>query len=551
MATIDKINVNGTEYELTGSDTKVKQSPVSTDANYELLLSNSASNTEETNKVGKDSGAIYNPSKKSVTFGSRAGTTGSYSQAEGLSVTASGTYSHAEGAYTTASNTYTHAEGDHSIASGSSCSHAEGRYATASGSYGSHAEGNYTTASADCSHAEGTITTASGDYSHAEGSNTTAQRRSQHVFGEYNKLDTGGTNRTTRGDYVEIVGNGTSSARSNARTLDWDGNETLAGSLTASTTLTIGSRKANQTIGTNSYAQGYNVTASGNYSHAEGGDTTASGSYSHAEGYNTTAQRAYQHVFGKYNIVDTEGADGTKEGEYIEIVGNGAWYSDDDIIRSNARTLDWDGNEWLAGGLTTNGDVIIKSNNSTGSGLSTTDCLTYDSSYNKLKLKSTTDTNDQDYILLDPNSENSTTIELCGHDSQHNYSLTTITPYDIIFSTNQSGSAKSLKNDMLPITGSNSNYSWIKFPTSKYAIIWGRKTATYTGRGNTQSITLNNYPFTLTNPVAQVTGNLAGIVDTQVLYVNTTGTSAEVYVRGSTSSNVTATLYVTVCGTYS
>ena len=55
----------------------------------------------------------------------------------------------------------------------------------------------------------------------------------RYVFGEFNVLDTGGTNNTTRGTYVEIVGKGTgNNARSNARTLDWSGNETLAGSIT-------------------------------------------------------------------------------------------------------------------------------------------------------------------------------------------------------------------------------------------------------------------------------------------------------------------------------
>ena len=43
-------------------------------------------------------------------------------------------------------------------------------------------------------------------------------------------------NANSRGTYVEIVGNGTMSgtteSRSNARTLDWSGNEALAGSLT-------------------------------------------------------------------------------------------------------------------------------------------------------------------------------------------------------------------------------------------------------------------------------------------------------------------------------
>ena len=45
-------------------------------------------------------------------------------------------------------------------------------------------------------------------------------------------------------------------------------------------------RKAGTTIGINSFAEGFNTTASGNFSHAEGGNTTASGNYSHAEGSN-------------------------------------------------------------------------------------------------------------------------------------------------------------------------------------------------------------------------------------------------------------------------
>ena len=161
----------------------------------------------------------------------RAGSTtvGDYSSTLGDDCTASGNYSHAEGASTKATGHYSHAEGRNTLASGNN-SHAEGYDTTASGT-NSHAEGSNTTASGGSSHAEGNSTIASGTRSHAEGYLTTAQRQSQHVFGEYNILDTTGTT-TTRGDYVEIVGNGTSSARSNARTLDWNGNEVLAGTLT-------------------------------------------------------------------------------------------------------------------------------------------------------------------------------------------------------------------------------------------------------------------------------------------------------------------------------
>ena len=137
---------------------------------------------------------------------------------------------------TTAENTatgdYSHAEGKNTMASGA-YSHAEGYETTATGDY-SHAEGSYASARGTYSHAEGYTTTASGDYSHAEGSSTTANHKSQHVFGEFNFADTSINPATERGNYIEIVGNGADTAnRSNARTLDWDGNEVLAGTITA------------------------------------------------------------------------------------------------------------------------------------------------------------------------------------------------------------------------------------------------------------------------------------------------------------------------------
>ena len=114
-------------------------------------------------------------------------------------------------------------------------SHAEGGYTTASGQ-GSHAEGGSTIASGQNSHAEGGGTEASGEQSHAEGGSTIANHRSQHVFGEFNLYDTSTASAAERGNYVEIVGNGTSTSNhSNARTLDWSGNEWLAGKLTIGT----------------------------------------------------------------------------------------------------------------------------------------------------------------------------------------------------------------------------------------------------------------------------------------------------------------------------
>ena len=101
----------------------------------------------------------------------------------------------------------------------------------ANGMY-SHAEGHSTKASSAGSHAEGILTVSSGGASHAEGMYTTANHRSQHVFGEYNIEDPSTSVKDKRGNYVEIVGNGDSDSPSNARTLDWSGNEKIAGSLT-------------------------------------------------------------------------------------------------------------------------------------------------------------------------------------------------------------------------------------------------------------------------------------------------------------------------------
>lgn len=161
-----------------------------------------------------------------------AGTTASgvQSHAEGVTTQAIGAQSHAEGASTVANGSQSHAEGA-STTAGANFSHAEGNSTTASGLY-SHAEGYQTIARGEAAHAEGAAAKAYSSYSHAEGMNTEAYGRSQHVFGENNIVDSAQSS-TNRATYVEIVGNGTNSSNlHNARTLDWSGNEWLAGKLT-------------------------------------------------------------------------------------------------------------------------------------------------------------------------------------------------------------------------------------------------------------------------------------------------------------------------------
>lgn len=208
-------------------------------------------------KVDKTNAEILN----SISMGRKANTTiGAGSVAMGVDVEASANSCYAEGGYTTASAQGAHAEGSHTTASGEA----------------SHAEGYYTTASGDLSHAEGDLTVASGIASHAEGIGTTAAGALSHTGGIYNVEDSystwpewtantsyavgdrvkitdneavtgyicktantdatftssNWTNRQGQMNYAEIIGNGTAdNARSNARALDWDGNEFLKGDL--------------------------------------------------------------------------------------------------------------------------------------------------------------------------------------------------------------------------------------------------------------------------------------------------------------------------------
>lgn len=186
--------------------------------------------------AGKASGTSLGT--KATAEGNNTTASGNYSHAEGYGTQATTAATHAEGYQTTASALYTHAEGYRTLADEQSAhaegdvttasgyaSHSEGTGTTASGSC-AHAEGDSTVASSDASHAEGGHTTASGQYSHAEGYMTVATGANQHVGGKYNVADGGNV-------YAEIIGNGTAdNARSNARTLKWNGDETLAGKLT-------------------------------------------------------------------------------------------------------------------------------------------------------------------------------------------------------------------------------------------------------------------------------------------------------------------------------
>ena len=115
-----------------------------------------------------------------------------------------------------------------------------------------------------------------------------------------------------------------------------------------STTLGTGGRATEYC----SYCEGHSNQSSGTSSHAEGEGNKVTGNNSHVEGFANTVNGECQHVFGKANIIDNDN-------KYVEIVGNGNAHIRDGILyvnsRSNARTLDWNGNEYIKGNLQASG----------------------------------------------------------------------------------------------------------------------------------------------------------------------------------------------------
>ncbi len=271
------------------------------------------------------------------------------------------------------------------------------------------AVGSYTFASGTNSYAEGSLTTATGMNSHAEGGGTIAASSNQHVQGRNNIADSGsiyahivgnGTtdqnpsnahtldwdgnawfagkirsggksqndsdaadvvlkpdleNYASKSDIKDAVYKpdledyvlktdleGLGGGAANLLDGSAEGSVRSIGSGLESGEYTIGRHAfalgyLSRAQGRYSHTEGYKTTASGEYGHAEGFSTVASGFNSHAEGSNTIARVNAQHVQGKWNIEDNTNT-------LAHIVGNGTTSK-----RSNAHTLDWDGNAWFAG----------------------------------------------------------------------------------------------------------------------------------------------------------------------------------------------------------
>lgn len=340
--------------------------------------------------------------------GSSTEASGDYSHSEGTYTEATGAASHAEGEMTHATANGAHAEGSHTKAD-AIAAHAEGYYTEANEQY-SHAEGQNSIADEQSAHAEGLYTTAAGEASHSEGNHTSANNNSSHAEGYYTSASNNGAH--AEGGYTSVSGMYAHSEGAYGSATDMAAHsEGLATHATASaahsegvSTTASGPDSHSEGAGTVAsgfcaHSEGSGTLAAGTNSHAEGGGSKAYGPISHAEGCGTIAAGESSHVFGKYNVSDelsddiqewvanthyyeddlvkrtvTETVDevttttvtGYKcyventdpeftvshwveysKMKYVEIVGNGT----DTNACSNARALDWEGNEYLAGDL--------------------------------------------------------------------------------------------------------------------------------------------------------------------------------------------------------
>lgn len=330
----------------------------------------------ELTAMAYDSYITTNPltRKTKSTSNSLPGATGPQSHTEGYKTIAGSTGSHSEGYLSVCRSYGGHTEGYNTLSDGGNGCHAEGMYTYASGANSTHAEGRYTLATGGgANHAEGDSTIANGQgASHAEGLKTESLGYASHTEGIGTLAQEYASGGHAEGTYTMVSAEGAHA-------------EGYGGSWTSEPTTTSDNVTAINHVGPRALSIG---------SHAEGGYTLVDtdSNFAHAEGEYTVAGGRAQHVGGKYNVKDalsllslptwtanTSYAIGDKvkyivvntptyrickeansDAEfdytkwdfleysvYAEIIGNGTA----DNARSNARALDWDGNEYLKGDL--------------------------------------------------------------------------------------------------------------------------------------------------------------------------------------------------------
>lgn len=160
-----------------------------------------------------------------------------------------------------------------------------------------------------------------------------------HDTGNYTGICIGLNDMKNRKSTVAVGWNNTMNGQAGAVF----GNDCL---VTGQGGIAVGNRNESNAAGASAF--GYLTKASGNFAESHGYDSSSSGLVSTTHGFRTIANHKSQFAFGEFNLADDSSATASNRGNYVEIVGNGA----DKDHRSNARTLDWSGNESLAGGIT-------------------------------------------------------------------------------------------------------------------------------------------------------------------------------------------------------
>ena len=204
------------------------------------------------------------------------------------------------------------------------------------------------------SHVEGQDNIANGDYTHVEGKNNIVNYASQHVFGEYADANTAPA--ISQVSLQLCWRNMNTGYTYKVKILDSTGQEKCALKVTTNTSssYTYYTYEFPETLMVES---GDKIGVSGNYTNSWSLQDVLTATAGGAS-FDPTNNISFKNV--QYTAPKTHGV-------YIEAVGNGYEGS-----LSNARTLDWSGNETLAGSITANGASITGATNINVSGSAAT-----------------------------------------------------------------------------------------------------------------------------------------------------------------------------------
>lgn len=307
--------------------------------------------TEATGATSLAIGCQYEDSEHNI---EKVKAIGKASLAGGMASTASGEGSVAFGYKSNSQGRYSFALGESTKTIGNS-SLAIGLETTASG-LASFSGGQKTAASGECSTSMGFSTNAIGKSSLATGVETSASGLAS--------LSSGGKT-VASGSYSVSIGYGTEASGAGSLAIGYQYNDEQKVKATGKASLAGGI--ASKASGEGSVAFGYKSDAQGKYSFAGGQQcgTLAEKSFAYGSGCKVDTDARFaaaigdsvyaecesQLVHGRFNIR------GNVNKNLAHVVGNGT----DGTHRSNAYTLDWNGNGWFAGGVTIEGESTINS----------------------------------------------------------------------------------------------------------------------------------------------------------------------------------------------